>query len=279
MNFTKYVHSVQILNSDDEESTMSLDEMLLHNSDPNPEKFIVSDADEELIILIKFTKSTDVKSFKIYALPLDDAANIDEASPPKQIYIFKLSHLNHNFEDIKGLKPHKSLICSTKKLSKGQNVNLRKNISKPLAFAKVEYMAIFIESNQGDTDNTYFHGLSFKGESNGTNQPSSSVRSRAITLCYCREPVECPSPFKPKLTNDDVVVCHSCFQEIWKTTIGPAFFCTQKRQCCYFQTTSETYRVCGECQSVPTAHQNQYVAANDQFFIYKKAEASLTRMR
>ena len=104
MDFTKGVHAVQILNGDDEESTMFPEEVLLLNSDPNPERFIVSDADEELIILIKFNKSVDLKSFKIYALPLDDDSDIDDVAPPKQIHIYKLSHLNQDFEDIKGLK-------------------------------------------------------------------------------------------------------------------------------------------------------------------------------
>ena len=270
MDVTKGVHSVQILNRDDEESTMSPDEVLLHNSDPNPERFIVSDADEELIILIKFNKIIDLKSFKIYSLPLDDDSNIDEASPPKHIHIFKLSHLNHDFEDIKGLKPHKSLICSTKKLSKGQSVNLRKSISKPLAFAKVEYIAIFIESNQGDTDKTYLHGLSFKGESNGTKQSSADVPDRAV--CYCKGQLK---KHRQEFTDEQNIECHSCFEVI----VGSTYYCAQRRECCYFQTVDENYRLCGKCLLVPTALPSQSVGANDQHFILKKAEAELTKIR
>ena len=270
MEFTKDVHSVEILNRDDEESTMSANEVLLPNSDPNAERFIVSDADEELIILIKFKQSVDLKSFKIYAVPLDDDANIDEASPPKQIYIYKLSHLNQDFEDIKGLKPHKSLICSTRRLSKGQNVSLRKNISKPLAFAKVKFMAIFIESNQGDTDKTYIHGLAFNGESNATKQPLSTVRDLAV--CYCRGKLK---KFQRVITADEDVWCVSCFRVI----VGFPYICAKQRQCCYFQTTSDGYKLCGKCLLDPIAYQNLFVGANNQQFVSEKAEAVLTKIR
>ena len=270
MDFTKVIHSVQILNRDDEESTMSLDEVLLHSSDPNPERFIVSDADEELIILIKFNKSVDLKSFKIYALPFDDHSNIDEASPPKQIHIYKLSHLNQDFEDIKGLKPHKSLKCSSRRLSKGQNANLRKNISKPLAFANVKFMAIFIESNQEDTDKTYLHGLSFNEESNATKQSPSTVRDLAV--CYCRGKLK---KYLREITPDEDTWCLSCFRVI----VGVHYFCDKKRQCCHFQTTSTTYRLCGECLLDPIAHQNLSVVAKKQQFVSMKAEAVLTKIR
>ena len=271
MDFTKDVHSVQILNKDDEESTISPDEVLLHNSDPNPERFIVSDADEELIILVKFKQSVDLKSFKIYALPLDDDSNIDEASAPKQIHIYKLSHLNQDFEDIKGLKPHKSLICSTKKLSKGQNVNLRKNISKPLVFAKVKFMAIFIESNQGDTDKTYLHGLAFNEESNATEQSPSTVRDLAV--CYCRGKLE-----QRVNTCGEDIWCSSCFRAI-KPFVGFHYFCAKERQCCYHETTLSAYVVCGQCLRDPVAHRNLSDGANNQQFVSKKAEAELTKIR
>lgn len=165
MDISKAVRSVQVLNIDDEESTITSDEVLLHDSDPNPAHFIISDADEELLIMIRFKDSIDIQSIKLYALPLNDDMKIEDASPPKQVYIFKLSNLDQDFEDIKRLKPHKSIICSSTKLSNGQHVNLRKKISKPLAFKKVKYLAIFIESNQHDTEYTYLHGISLNVKS------------------------------------------------------------------------------------------------------------------
>ena len=171
---------VQALNVNDEESTMSANELMLHNSDPNPGRFIVSDADEELLIMIKFNEFIDIQSIKMYALPLNDDMRITDASPPKQIHIYKLSNLDQDFEDIKGLKPHKSMVCSSKKLSKGQTVNLRKNITKPLAFRKVKYMAIFIESNQDNTEFTYLHGISLKNNSTVREQ-SKSIECEAVS--------------------------------------------------------------------------------------------------
>ncbi len=65
---------------------------------------------------------------KLYALPLDEDTEMEDASPPQQIHVFKLKNLNLDFDDIKGLKPDKSLQCSVNKLAKGQSVNLRKNV-------------------------------------------------------------------------------------------------------------------------------------------------------
>ena len=195
MDLSKTIRSVQILNVNHDVSTISADDLLLCNPDPNPRSFIVSDADEELLIMMKFNDFIDIQSIKMYALPLDDVMDIEDASAPKQIHIYKLSNLNHDFEDIKKLKPHKSMVCSSKKLSKGQTVNLRKNISKPLAFQKVKYLAIFIESNQNDTEYTYLYGISLKNRSNDREQ---------------QQPNECEAAFEiidELLTMQDDTTC------------------------------------------------------------------------
>lgn len=179
MNVSKAVRSVQVLNRDDAESTMSANEVLLYNSDPNPGAFIISDADEEVLIIIRFKHFIDIQSIQIYALPLDDEIEIEDASPPKQIHVFKLSNLDQDVDVIKTLKPQKSIICSPQNLSKGQTVNLRENISEPLAFKTVKYLAILMESNQNDTEFTYSHGISLNVE--GTERPQHNlIESKSV---------------------------------------------------------------------------------------------------
>ena len=178
------LRSVRVVNIDDAESTMSANQVLLSNSDANPERFIISDTNEELLIILRFKDFVDIQSMKIYALSLSGEIEIKDASPPKQIHIFKLSNLNQDFDDIKQLKPHTSTICSGKKLSKGQAINLE---------TKVKYLAIFFASNQRDTQSTYFHGVTLK------------IKGIERTPPNMMEPKSAPIPItEQKLTEDTV---------------------------------------------------------------------------
>ena len=172
MDLSKAIQSVQVLNIDESESTISAEEVPLFDSIKDSESFIISDADEELIILIEFNQFIDLQIIKMYALPLSDDSEIEDASAPHQVHVYRLNTLHHDFDDIKGLKPDKSIKCSTKKLVNGQTVNLQKKISNPLAFRKMKFLAVFIESNQNHTELTYLHGISLKGTLNGGNAQS-----------------------------------------------------------------------------------------------------------
>ena len=72
--------------------------------------------------------------------------------------------MNYDFDDIKSLTSNKSIKCSLKKLSSGQKINLTKKIKNPLSFKKILYLAIYIQSNQNDSEYTYFNAVSFNGE-------------------------------------------------------------------------------------------------------------------
>eukprot|EP01084_Bolivina_argentea_P114012 203083_1 len=126
-------------------------------------KYVVSDADEELLILVEFKSEISLHSFKIYAFPQDNNEKLEDASAPKDVHVYKMKNVNINFDDIKSLKADKSIVCSTKKLTKGQTISLKRNTIK---FNKVQYLAIYISSNQKNAETTYINGITFNGNIN-----------------------------------------------------------------------------------------------------------------
>eukprot|EP01084_Bolivina_argentea_P232759 392217_1 len=156
------IKTINVINIDLSESTMSMEQLFSQQAVAS--SYVVSDVDEELLILVEFKQSVNLQLIKLYAVPQDDSS---EMSPPKQIYVYKIDNLNKNFDDIKSLnKPDKAIKCSCKKLLSGQNVKL-KNIPK---FRKIQYLAILIESNQNETETTYLNGISFHGDHHKDNK-------------------------------------------------------------------------------------------------------------
>ena len=66
MELSKVIKSIQVLNIDDSESTIKVDQLPKCGSIKDIKSFIVSDADEELIILIEFSQIIDLNSIKVY---------------------------------------------------------------------------------------------------------------------------------------------------------------------------------------------------------------------
>eukprot|EP01084_Bolivina_argentea_P042367 78121_1 len=157
-NLNSYIKTITVLNIDKQESTISPTELLTETGiDNSNDKYIVSDADEQLLILIEFKQIVHLKSMTIYSSPVE---SISDTSPPKNIHIFVTKDLNINFDDFdedKITNSHKSVKCKQKKLQKGQRINLN------IKFAKVRYLSIFIESNHNDTECTNINGICFKG--------------------------------------------------------------------------------------------------------------------
>eukprot|EP01083_Nonionella_stella_P020560 57005_1 len=137
-----------ILNINADESIAS--NAIFKNRDPS--LYIVSECDEELLILIEFKTVTKLQNIVFYASNNDESSDM---SPPKLIYIYTPKNLNINFDDVSSLKATKSLKCSTSKLRKGQLFKIN-NKGK---FNKVKRLAIFIKSNQKDTETTYLNGI------------------------------------------------------------------------------------------------------------------------
>eukprot|EP01084_Bolivina_argentea_P167888 291251_1 len=179
------IEDINVLNIDTENSTIDVSRLV--STKINQNSFIVSDADEELLILISFKGITNLKSMKIYSLKSIIQSMEDEMdiSQPKEINIYILNNLNINFDDISSFEYDKSIKCSIKKLSKGQNINLQKTSKNAIKFKKIKHLAIYIQSNQKNTENTIINGIqlhtnveknsiSFKGGSQ--NKPVKETR-------------------------------------------------------------------------------------------------------
>eukprot|EP01084_Bolivina_argentea_P270152 459307_1 len=61
------------------------------------------------------------------------------------------------------MKPDRNVCCSIKKLQKGQKINLQKSAKNAIKFKKIQYVAIYISSNQHDTEQTLVNFISFIG--------------------------------------------------------------------------------------------------------------------
>eukprot|EP01083_Nonionella_stella_P116649 346763_1 len=160
----EFIETVRILNFDEDESTTTPIDIIVKS---NPKSFMVSDADEEFIILLQFKQAIDIYSIQIYSSAKCIDHNDMDVSEPKKVHIFHLKNLNVNFDDIKQKKPNKSMDCSTKKLAKGQKIKLQQtpeNAIKDIhiwngTFKKTQYLAIYVESNQGNTEKTLINHI------------------------------------------------------------------------------------------------------------------------
>ena len=122
MNLSTIVDSVQILNLDQDSSNISASEEIINEPNMNrtASPYIVSDADEQLLILIGFKQIVSLKSIKLYAfinnIKDDDEneENDEDISVPKQVYIYKLPNADVNFNDIDSIQHDKSIKCSIK---------------------------------------------------------------------------------------------------------------------------------------------------------------------
>eukprot|EP01084_Bolivina_argentea_P297930 513343_1 len=125
------IESIDVLNIDTGKSTISGQELVLNNN-INNESFVVSDVDEELLILIQFKKQINLKSIKIYSFKktIDNMEENMDVSPPKQISIYKIDNLNVNFSDLSSIKCHKKINCNTKKIRKRTKYSFTKNINQ-----------------------------------------------------------------------------------------------------------------------------------------------------
>eukprot|EP01084_Bolivina_argentea_P050990 93803_1 len=167
MDLRQHVETIRVLNIDNDASSIS-PQQLVHKETFNDKSYLVSDADEELIILVEFKQIIHLQSVTLHSLnhsKLDDDG-ID-TSQPKQIHIYKIDGINKSFDDIQSMKSDKSLTCSIKKLSKGQKINLKKTSKNAIKFQKIRFLAIYVESNQNDTENTHLNGIKFYGKGNG----------------------------------------------------------------------------------------------------------------
>ena len=131
MNLSSIVDTVEILNIEKELSKISSNAQILSSeSGLDKSHYIISDADQELLILIQFKQAINLKSIKLYA-SMDnindiDQDEIDDISLPKQVYIYKLTNLNVNFDDLESLKPINKLNVQLRNYQKDRLLNYKK---------------------------------------------------------------------------------------------------------------------------------------------------------
>eukprot|EP01084_Bolivina_argentea_P051180 94136_1 len=169
MDFEEQINSIQVLNFSTDNSTIE-PEQLITKKIYDCESYIVSDADEELIILIQFRQIVALHSITLFALSNTQTDDELDISAPKKVHIYKIDNLNKDFDDITTMKPDVNIKCSSKKLSKGQTVNLKQVSKNALKFNKIRYLAIYIETNQNDTENTFINGFRFNGKIDANQQ-------------------------------------------------------------------------------------------------------------
>eukprot|EP01084_Bolivina_argentea_P043623 80350_1 len=91
------MNDFQILNVDFHQSTISIQSFPCQDN-TNKSSYIVSDADEELLILVEFKQPVDLLLIRLFALGLND--DVEDVSAPKDIHVYKINDLNKNFDDI-----------------------------------------------------------------------------------------------------------------------------------------------------------------------------------
>eukprot|EP01083_Nonionella_stella_P050147 133485_1 len=172
INLRNEVKNVYIGNMDITESTITGNHLISNR--PSVQKYIISEIDAELLILVEFKQAVDLRSIQLFASQMpsedddDEASNSFDASPPKLVHIYKTAHNHLNFDDMESMEPDLSITCSSRALKKGKRINLTK-IRKPkiaLKFKKIKFVAMFIKSNQTDTETTFINGVVFKGQPN-----------------------------------------------------------------------------------------------------------------
>eukprot|EP01083_Nonionella_stella_P069624 185698_1 len=168
------VKTICILNTNTTESTTTCDQLISNR--PSDQNYIISDVDAELLILVEFKQTVDLRTIKLFALQNtdNDVENKDSdsdndssvPSPPKLVHIYKTEHNNLQFEDMESMTPDVSITCSVDALHKGKTINLAKIRKRKtsLKFKKIRFVTIFIRSNQNDTEATYINGVTFKGQ-------------------------------------------------------------------------------------------------------------------
>eukprot|EP01083_Nonionella_stella_P271735 921033_1 len=169
------IDTVCILNMDKDVSTISARD-LINLDHVKKESFIVSSADHELLILISFNNVINLKSVKLHSFNhnIDD----DDVSCPKQVHVYKIQTLNVNFEDLSSMQPDKTVTCNAKKLCQnGQVIHLQKSSKNAVKFKQIKYLAIYIDSNQNDTETTVLNAISLKANTTSKASPSPTTLS------------------------------------------------------------------------------------------------------
>merc|ERR1712129_105785 len=149
--------------------------------------YIVSDDDEELLVLIALKQPIDLKAIKIRAsVSKMDGKLVSElqVSAPKLLFIYAVNDLNVNFDDLETMQEDKDITTGLKKVNgKGQMVKLQNEPKNMAKFKKLKYLAVCIKSNHKETDRTLLHSITLiqnfdKPKADETKQNSASPKQK-----------------------------------------------------------------------------------------------------
>eukprot|EP01083_Nonionella_stella_P245181 852521_1 len=190
------IKSCMVLNVDPRQSTLSSTQIIDNNQS---DRYIVSDCDEELLILVEFADKIHLKNVVLYA-PTEQGSKENDTSAPQLVHIYKTNHINFDFENITNLKADRTAKCLTKKLNKGQLIKLDKSAANAIKFKTVQYLIIYIQTNQLDTENTFLNGISFNQTQTSQNHNDAMVE-KVVFQMKIHEIQD-----RTKLHNDDTKV-------------------------------------------------------------------------
>ena len=154
-NVNSEIMTFRVLNLSLKESTISV-QKFPKIENVNQALYLVSDADEELLIMVEFRQEIDLQSVTFHAL---QSPKEEEYGAPKDIALYRVDSLNKDFDDIEYLKGGAKLVGKKEKLSKGQKCSLK---TKAI-FRGVNKLIIYISSNINGTEQTYLNKIDFKG--------------------------------------------------------------------------------------------------------------------
>eukprot|EP01083_Nonionella_stella_P018436 51372_1 len=177
------IDTVCVLNTDEDVSTIAAMDLVINEDNINQESFIVSDADHELLILISFRKIINLKSVKMYSLA-QPAQRVDmhDISAPKRIHVYKISNLSISFEDLLSMQPDQTITCNPKNLTrKGQIIPLQKSSKNAIKFKKTKYLAIYIDSNENDTETTLLNAITIQTDAGTPGNTTKSI-SQSVSI-------------------------------------------------------------------------------------------------
>merc|ERR1712157_42185 len=100
-----------------------------------------------------------------------------DASAPKWFYLYAVTDLSVNFDDVEDLQEDKDVTTGLKKIEKGQMVRLQNEPKNMAKFKKLKRLVVYIKSNHGETDKTLVHQISLIRNIPGENKGKEGGKS------------------------------------------------------------------------------------------------------
>eukprot|EP01083_Nonionella_stella_P240474 840620_1 len=155
LNLEPFVNTLNILNYNHDHSTVShIYQTLLTSDTAKNDSYIVSNCDEEILLLIEFSQQIELHTMIIHALPSIQGSQV---SQPHLIHIYKTDNISVSFDDVSSMIPDKSIEFEHKGSHEGQTVTFGNDIHTAIKFKKVRCLVIYVKSNQDGIKRTFLN--------------------------------------------------------------------------------------------------------------------------